>query len=656
MYQKLLFAPGVGAKKDRVVYAEDGLKRESSAPCQLNCPAGIDIPSFVALIGHGKFEEAVEVIRRDNPLPWVCGLVCPNPCESWCQRRYLDKPLCIKDLKAIAAKVTMERAGGYKNPEIKNRYDEKVAVIGAGPAGLSAAYFLALEGYRVTVFEALQEAGGLLVTGIPEYRLPRGIVRREIAAIHDLGVEFVLNTPVGKDLTLDELRKDGYSAFFLGVGAWESLKLNIECDYEYPQIIDVLTFLKEVSFGKKIKPANAVTIVGGGNAAIDAARTCVRLGCQSVSILYRRTRSEMPAHFEEVIQAAEEGIHFHQLTQPIKIIGSYGKVDSVECVMTDLGEPDESGRRRPVPIPQSNYKMPVGAIISAIGQRPHIKDYPGFGDLDFTEKETIRVRGYSQQTNIPDVFAAGDAVTGPKTVIEAIGGGKRAALAMHAYLRGERLPRKFVPRPRRMVTPIPMDYHEKAFIQRQEIPIIDLDRRMHTFDQVERGLDERSATEEAKRCMRCDVCERCGKCVEVCSEKLGHTGIEFYHAGESSLILKDYVHGLPYCVGCGTCVNICPTGALQMEDKDGERKILMAGTVINRLKMIQCEGCGIFFTTKAVTKTVSKDLKEAGQTSEPYPDLCPTCRRIARAANILGEEPDFKNSETRKLLKQEAVC
>ncbi|MEW6349925.1 MAG: FAD-dependent oxidoreductase [Thermodesulfobacteriota bacterium] len=638
MKSDLLFPPGPGADKNYVVYDADGLKRESSAPCQIHCPAGIDVPSYIALIGQERYDEAIDVIRQDNPFPWVCGLICPNPCESWCQRRHLDKSLCIKDLKGLAAKMVMAE-GTYRNPEPKNRYDEQIAVIGSGPAGLTAAYFLAWEGYKVTIFEEMPEPGGMLITGIPEYRLPREVVRREVAAIQELGVRIEVSTPIGKDLTLDDLRGQGYKAFFLGIGAWESGRIGIEGEADNSHVIDVLKFLKRVSFGDKKKPGQHVAIVGGGNAAIDAARTCVRLGCRSVSVVYRRTRSEMPAHFEEIVQAAEEGVHFHQLTIPTKIVGSRGKVEALECVMATLGEPDESGRRRPIPLDESSYRMPVDAVISAIGQRPHIKEYPAFNDIDLTRRETVRVSPYSSQTNLRDVFAGGDAVSGPATVVEAIGAGKRAAAGIHAFLRGDSMDLRVVPRPRRMVAPVRMTYQEKSFVQRQEIPLIDLRRRMSSFDQVELGLDPSAARQEAKRCMRCDICERCGKCVEVCSEKLGVTAIRFYHAGESSLILKDYVHGLPHCIGCGACVNICPTGALQIEDLGDERLLLMCGTVINKIRMEQCQGCGTYFLPKIFIRHVSRKIDVPGFSFEQ--DMCPECRRIAHAARMSGEQPDY---------------
>ncbi|MEW6111617.1 MAG: FAD-dependent oxidoreductase [Thermodesulfobacteriota bacterium] len=641
MNDNLLFPPGPAADNSHIVYDADGLKRESSAPCQLNCPAGIDVPSYIALIGQGRYDEAVELIREDNPFPWVCGLVCPNPCESWCQRRYLDKALCVKDLKGLAAKVVMEQGTGYTIPTPKADLKEKVAVIGSGPAGLTAAYFLAWEGYKVTVFEAFNEPGGMLVTGIPEYRLPRDFVRREIDAIAAMGVDIKVDTPVGQDLTLDHLRKDGYKAFFLGIGAWKSGRLAIPGETDFPQVIDVLTFLKDVSFGKRKKPADNVAIVGGGNAAIDAARTCVRLGCRTVSILYRRTRSEMPAHFEEIIQAAEEGVHFHQLTIPVAIHGKKNKLEAIECVMATLGEPDDSGRRRPIPIEGSEYRMPVGAVIAAIGQIPHVQDYPGLGEIGLSRKATIEALPISCQTNISDVFAGGDAVSGPATVVAAIGAGKRAAWGIHAYLRGEPLEIRKVPRPRRMVKPIRMNYREKAFIQRQEIPLIDLKKRITTFAQVELGLDEKAAQEEARRCLRCDICERCGKCVEVCTEKLGVSAIRFYHAGESSLVLKDYVHGLPHCIGCGACVNICPTGALQLEDLGDERLLLMCGTTINRIKMEQCEGCGVYFLPRIFIKHVGKSIAVPGYEFDQK--LCPECRRISHACRMSGLEPDFKS-------------
>jgi len=526
----------------------------------------------------------------------------------------------------------METPGGYSKLSPKSRYEEKIAIVGSGPAGMTAAYFLALEGYRVTVFESMPEPGGLLIAGIPEFRLPREVVRKEIAAILDLGVELAVNTPIGGELTLDRLRQDGYKAFFLGVGAWTPSEPDFNCEADCGEVFDVLTFLTRASFGQFSTLPKSVVIVGGDRATVDAARTCIRLGSQRVNIISRRARSEIPAHIEEVLQAAEEGVKFHQLTEVTKVLGKRGRIDSVECVRTRLGPPDASGRRRPSPIPGTEFSMKAGTVIYSVGHKPGIDAGPGMGKIELSQAGTLRVRGDTQRTNVPDVFAGGDAVTGPRTVVEAVAAGKRAAFAMHAYLSDQPLPRKTNPRPRAMVEPIRMDYHEKAFIQRQEISMADLNRRMTSFDQVESVLDETACQFEAKRCMRCDVCERCGRCVEVCAEKLGQSGIEFYHAGESSLILKDYVHGLPFCIGCGTCANICPTGALQVEDADGERRILMCGTVITRLRMISCERCGIDFVPKATAKHTEKALGKTGVSHKVR--LCPDCLRIERAARF----------------------
>jgi len=632
MNPKPCFQPGPGADSKHIAYDEDGLKRESSAPCQLHCPTGTDIPSFVTLAGHGRIREAIDIIRRDNPFPWTCGLVCPGFCENWCQRRYLDKAVAIRHLDAFIAKTAMEQPEGYTKLSPKRRYDEKVAVVGSGPAGMTAAYFLALEGYGVTVFESMSEPGGLLTAGIPEFRLPQDVVRKEIAAILDLGVNLVVNTTVGRDLTLDQLRQEGYRAFFLGVGAWMPSRPDFLCETGCDSVIGVLTFLKGVSFGQVSELPKSVVIVGGDRATVDAARTCIRLGSECVNIISRRARSEIPAHIEEILQAAEEGVKFHQLTEVTKVLGEQGRIDEVECVRTRLGPPDRSGRRSPSPIPGTAFKMKAGMVIYSVGHKPGFEADPSMVRIELSQAGTLRVKGESQHTNVPDVFAGGDAVTGPATVVEAVAAGKKAASAIHAFIQGLPLPRKTKPRPRAMVEPIRMDYHEKAFIQRQEISMADLNQRMASFDQVESVLDETACQFEAKRCMRCDVCERCGRCVEVCAEKLGQTGIEFYHAGESSLILKDYVHGLPFCIGCGTCANICPTGALQIEESDGERRILMCGTVINRLKMISCERCGINFLPKATAKHTEKELGKAGVNHKVR--LCPDCLRIERATRL----------------------
>ncbi|MBM4295685.1 MAG: FAD-binding protein, partial [Deltaproteobacteria bacterium] len=381
------------------------------APCHQACPAGIDIPSFLALTSQGKYQEAWEVMREDNPFPWVCGLVCPHPCERACVRGNLDKAINIRYLKAFISE-WVSKHGNFTSPPPAPPNGHKVAVIGSGPAGLTCAHYLALKGYQVTVFEALPECGGLLRAAIPDYRLAREVVAKEIKLIKYLGVEFRTGVTVGRDITLEELRSQGHKAFFMGIGAHLGYKLKIEGEGDFPQVYDVISFLRNIYLGKKEKPADKVVVIGGGNAAMDAARTCVRLGCKEVHVSYRRTRAEMPAHPEEVEQALEEGVQIHFLTVPIKVGGSNGQVEYLECLQAELGRPDPSGRRRPIPVPESNYRLEVGAVITAIGQQPDLCPFPE-PPVQTTPWCTIVTEKESTKTTVKDIFAGGDAVTGP---------------------------------------------------------------------------------------------------------------------------------------------------------------------------------------------------------------------------------------------------
>ena len=404
------------------------------APCQLACPVFIDIPSYLALVAQGRYQEAWEVIRLDNPFPWVCGLICQHPCEQVCVRSHLDDPVNIRYLKAFVAE-WVSNYGSLQPPPPAARNGHKVAVIGSGPAGLSCAYYLALEGYEVTVFESLPQPGGLMVAGISTFRLPRTVVRQEINIVLSLGVKIRTGVAVGRDITLDELRAQGYEAFFLGTGAHLGYKLNIEGENDFPQVYDTITFLREVFLGKPLKPSDKVVVIGGGNSAMDAARTCIRLGCREVHVCYRRTRTEMPVRSEEVDQALEEGVQIHFLTIPIKIRGDQGRVSFLECLRAQLGSADSSGRRRAVPIPDSNFRLAVGAVITAIGQQPDFCFFPQH-PVETTRWCTVVTEGDSCRSSVPDIFAGGDAVTGPASVVQAIAAGKQAAAEIHHFLSG----------------------------------------------------------------------------------------------------------------------------------------------------------------------------------------------------------------------------
>ncbi|MBN1106104.1 MAG: NAD(P)-dependent oxidoreductase, partial [Deltaproteobacteria bacterium] len=409
--------------------------RLAPAPCQMACPAGIDIPGFIALIAEGRDAEAVELIRRDNPFPWVCGLVCTHPCEFMCVRGRIDAPIAIKDLHAFASERAMSE-GRYKNPERAPDLEIGVCVIGAGPAGLTAAYYLALKGYRVTVIEALPYAGGMMMVGIPRYRLPREVIDREVAMIEELGVDFRFNTRMGEDVTFEELKHEGFEAFFIAIGAHSSLKMMIKGEDDCPQVMPGIDFLRSIAMGHRHRPGRRPAVIGGGNVAIDAARTCLRLGAEEVTIVYRRSRSEMPASEEEIVQAEEEGIRSCFLTVPMEILRRDGQVNGLHCVRTELGPPDKSGRRRPVPVEGSDYVLEVDAVISAIGQAIDPTGLTSLEGLEWTHRNTIVARTTSMETACPGIFAGGDAVFGPATVVEAIGAGKRAADAIDRYCRG----------------------------------------------------------------------------------------------------------------------------------------------------------------------------------------------------------------------------
>jgi len=472
------------------------------APCQNACPAGVNVPGFVSLIAEKRYDEALRLHRERNPFASVCARVCFHPCEGKCRRSTLDQSLLVRGLKRFL----VEQESSIQLPEIRENAQNakrKIAIIGAGPAGLSCAYFLARLGYKPKVFEAGPQAGGMLIQAIPAYRLPRKVLAREIKMIERTGVDIKTNARLGRDFTLDELREDGYAAVFLGVGAPQGMRLDIPGG-DAEGVIESLNFLREYNTTGSVPVGEKVVVIGGGNAAIDAARTALRLGAKSAKILYRRTRAEMPAYAEEVEEAEREGVLLDTLVAPVEIATKGGRVTGVKCSRMALGEFDRSGRRRPVASGDGQFVEEADQVIVAIGQTLDPKEILGKTPVKTNKSGYVEVNPVTGQTSVEWIFAGGDAGTGPASVVEAIGWGEKAAVGMDQYLTGES--HAFWRKEKEVDTFFDPEA-EPVQYPRAKIRLVPVKQRACSFAEVELPLSESVASREARRCLRCDYRE-----------------------------------------------------------------------------------------------------------------------------------------------------
>ncbi len=482
-------------------------KKIISSPCQHVCPLHADAPAYVTLIGQGKYVEAAEVICKTNPLPNVCARVCHHPCESSCSCGEAGDPIAVKALKRFAMDRAVE-AGRYPPPNEKPdaARTERVAVVGSGPAGLTAAFYLAREGFQVTVFEATDRVGGALATAIPEYRLPRDVLDRDIQRIKNLGVQIRTNTRIGMDISFDQLRSE-FQAVFAAIGAEKNLRLGIPGE-DAEGVLDPLGFLQRVKHGDHAKPGDDVIVIGGGNVAVDAARTALRLGCRRIRVLYRRTREEMPADPAEIDEMLREGVIVEYLTAPKEILVTDGRVSGIRCQRMELGGMDAGGRRKPVPIEGHVHDVEADTVIPAIGSRPEGEFLSESAKKLLSDRGLVRADTERFVTVEPGIFAGGDAVLGPATVTQAMATGSFAAESIRQYLEDEPIERMYaVTRPTVDVPPIQLTDQEMDELldqARPTMPTLPAESRVSSFEEVELGLDEAAAVAEAKRCLRCD--------------------------------------------------------------------------------------------------------------------------------------------------------
>jgi NADPH-dependent glutamate synthase beta subunit-like oxidoreductase len=477
------------------------------APCRQTCPAEIDIPLYVAQIREGDYEGAVNTIRERNPFLLSCGRVCPHPCEVNCRRGIEDEPVSINQLKRFVADYEMnseERLPVPMAPQTRKR----IAVIGGGPAGLTCAYFLRRLGHQVNIFEAMPKLGGMLRYGIPQYRLPKEVLDWEIDGILDLGIDFTANVRFGQDFDLTSLVASGFDAIFLGIGAWKDASLRVKGE-DLKGCYTGIDFLSRLASGENIPTGRTAAIIGGGNTAIDCTRNLIRMGVEKVYIVYRRTRAEMPANAVEIDAAEHEGVQFLFLAAPVEVKGDEdGQVTHLEYLKMELGEPDASGRRRPVPIEGSETLLETDMLITAIGQSPEIsfteRSRKRLAELKTTRWNTIDVDPETLQSNIPYLFAAGDAATGPSLVVDAIGGGRRAARSIHQFVMGQKITANSKELGKDLIAETLFDHVDGVIKNpRAPMPELPVKERIYSFVEVDQVLTEESAKNESNRCLSC---------------------------------------------------------------------------------------------------------------------------------------------------------
>jgi formate dehydrogenase major subunit len=570
---------------------------DCKAPCTLNCPANTDVQGYVGLVANKQYIESLKLIKEKLPLPACIGRVCPHPCEDACRRQHVEEPVSIACIKTFAADYDLNTGNPYI-PELKPATGKKVAVVGAGPAGLSAAYYLLVEGHEVDVFEAMPKPGGMLRYGIPEYRLPKNVVDAEVAIIEKMGANFNYGVKVGEDISLDYLRTK-YDAVFLGIGAWKSSSLRCEGE-DTPGVIGGIDFLIRVAENKPVKIGRKVIVVGGGNTAMDVARTSIRLGAEEVRVVYRRSEDQMPAEKIEIKEAKEEGVIFSFLSAPSLVLSDGDKVTGLRCEKMVLGEKDESGRQSPVPTGEF-VEFEADTIIAAIGQEVDC----GNIKVGLGKKKNIAIKEGTFETNLEGVFAGGDAATGPKIAIEAVAQGGRAARVITTYLAGEMIPYKNIPLVYTEVTK--EDFKDEKVIPRVPHRTVEPEIRKHNFQPILPTMTEEEAVREGQRCLECgckdyfecqlvdyikkyevdtkkyhainerrfketdhpfisqnvDKCVLCGLCVRACDEVVGASALGFVERGNATFVAPAFQQELKMtsCISCGHCIDVCPVGA-----------------------------------------------------------------------------------------------